>query len=135
MPPRKTNEMPTLGATGAKIGEPVPKAIIDVNTASVGVPRQPEEDLRAELSALHRQLETLQQQILDAGQSAKNSASKAILQTETVVKQYPLATVALMAAFGGLLALASRQVLAPRHREPSILRDFRDYFDRAREWI
>ncbi|ANL56931.1 membrane protein [Rhizobium phaseoli] len=135
MPRRKTNEMPTLDTTGAKIGEPVPKAIIDVNTASVGIPRQPEEDLRAELSALRRQLETLQQQILDAGQLAKDSASQAIRQTETVVKQYPLSTVALMVAVVGLLALGSRQVLAPRRREPSVLHDLRDYFDRARGWI
>lgn len=38
MPRRKVTETTTLDNRGAKIGEPVPKAVIDTKTAAVGVP-------------------------------------------------------------------------------------------------
>ncbi|ANK95224.1 MULTISPECIES: hypothetical protein [Rhizobium] len=132
MPRRKNTVGTTLDTEGAKIGEPVPKAIIDINTASVGVPRQAEGDLHTELSALRQQVDRLQQQVISAGRSAKSGAGKAVRETEALVKHYPLSTVALMAAVAGLLVFASRQLSSPRHREPSALRDLRDFYDRMR---
>ncbi|WP_064685552.1 hypothetical protein [Rhizobium bangladeshense] len=132
--PRRKNSETTLDTRRAKLGEPVPKAIIDTNTASVGVPRQPEEDLRVELSTLRKQIDMLQQQVLEAGRSAKDSAGKAIHQTEAVVKHYPLAMVMLVAAVAGVFAFASHHVASPR-REPSALRDVRDFYDRMRQRI
>jgi hypothetical protein len=41
MPPRM-DKTATLVTKGAKIGEPVPRAIVDTNTASVGIPPQPD---------------------------------------------------------------------------------------------
>lgn len=134
MPRRKNSETTTLDTRGAKLGEPVPKAIIDTNTASVGIPRQPEEDLRVELSTLRKQIDMLQQQVLEAGRAAKDSAGKAIHQTEAVVKHHPLATVMLVAAVAGVFAFASHHVSSPR-REPSALRDVRDFYDRMRQRI
>lgn len=135
MPRRKSSETTNLETSGAKIGEPVPKAIIDVNTASVGIPRQPEEDLRAELSSLRKQIGMLQQQVLGAGRLAKDRAGKAIHQTEAVVKHHPLSTVLLVAAVAGVFAFASYHVSSQRRREPSALRDIRDFYDRMRERI
>ncbi|ARO33974.1 hypothetical protein NXC14_PC00438 (plasmid) [Rhizobium sp. NXC14] len=135
MPRRKNTVGTTLDTEGAKIGEPIPKAIVDINTASVGVPRQAEDDLRTELSALRKQVDRLQQQVISAGRSAKGGAGKAVRQTGALVKHYPLSTFVLMAAVGGLLALASRQLSPPRHRGPSALRELKDFYDRVRERI
>ncbi|MBX4871896.1 hypothetical protein HJA87_20390 [Rhizobium bangladeshense] len=132
MPRRKSTETMTLDTEGAKIGEPVPKAIIDVNTASVGVPRQAEHDLRTELSALRKQIDTLQQQVMNAGQSAKGGAGKAIRQTEALVKHHPLSTFVFMAVAAGLFVVASHQLSPSRRRRPSAVRDLGDFYDRLR---
>ncbi|MBY3045834.1 hypothetical protein [Rhizobium leguminosarum] len=133
MPRRKSTETTTLDTKGAKIGEPVPKAVIDTNTASVGVPRQSDHDLAEELGALRKQIGTLQQQVLDAARSAKGSAGKAMRQTEAAVKLYPASTLLLVAAVAGALAFAGRRAALPRHRPPLALRELRDLYDTIRE--
>ncbi|MGO8064397.1 hypothetical protein AB9E28_02660 [Rhizobium leguminosarum] len=133
MPRRKSTETTTLDTKGAKIGEPVPKAVIDTNTASVGVPRQSDHDLAEELGALRKQIGTLQQQVLDAARSAKGSAGKAMRQTEAAVKLYPASTLLLVAAVAGALAFAGRRAALPRHRPPLALRELRDIYDTIRE--
>lgn len=136
MPRRKSTETRALDTSGAKIGEPVPKAIIDINAASVGIPRRPEQDLGVELSALRKQVDALQQRVLDAGRLAKGSTGKAVRQTEAVVRHYPLSTIVLMAAVAGMFALtAPRYLSPPRHHNSSALRDFRDFYGRMRERI
>ncbi|MBY5326317.1 hypothetical protein AB9E29_17210 [Rhizobium leguminosarum] len=133
MPRRKSTETTTLDTKGARIGEPVPKAVIDTNTASVGVPRQSDHDLSEELGALRKQIGTLQQQVLDAARSAKGSAGKAMRQTEAAVKLYPASTLLLVAAVAGALAFAGRRAALPRHRPPLALRELRDLYDTIRE--
>ncbi|NZD49699.1 hypothetical protein [Rhizobium leguminosarum] len=131
MPRRKSTDT-TLDTKGAKIGEPVPKAIIDTNTASVGVPRQSDHDLSEELGALRKQISSLQQQLLDAARSAKGSAGKAMRQTEATVKLYPASTLLLVAAVAGALAFAVRRAALPRHRPRPALRELRDLYDAIR---
>ncbi|ANK88823.1 MULTISPECIES: hypothetical protein [unclassified Rhizobium] len=135
MPRRKNTVGTMLDTKGAKIGEPVPKAIVDINTASVGVPRQAEQDLRTELSALRQQVDRLQQQVISAGRSAKGGAGMVVRETGALAKHYPLSTFALIAAVAGLSAFASRQLSLPRHRGPSALRELRDFYGRMRDWI
>jgi hypothetical protein len=135
MPRRKSTETTTLDTKGAKIGEPVPKAVIDRNTASVGVPRQSDHDLAEELGALRKQIGTLQQQVLDAARSVKGSAGKAMRQTEAAVKLYPASTLLLVAAVAGALAFAGRRAALPRHRPQPALRELRDLYDTIRERI
>ncbi|EJT02213.1 hypothetical protein [Rhizobium sp. CCGE 510] len=135
MPRRKSNETATLDTKGAKIGEPVPKAIIDMKTASVGIPPQPDQELREELSALRQQIDVLQQQLFDGARSLKGGARKAIRQTEAAVKLYPASTLLFVAAVAGALAFAGRRASLPRHRHQSALREFRDLYDTIRERI
>ncbi|NKL97165.1 hypothetical protein [Rhizobium leguminosarum] len=135
MPRRKSTETTTLDTKGAKIGEPIPKAVIDTNTASVGVPRQSDHDLAEELGALRKQIGTLQQQVLDAARSAKGSAGKAMRQTEAAVKLYPASTLLLIAAVAGALAFAGRRAALPRRRPQPALRELRDLYDTIRERI
>ncbi|WP_458394968.1 hypothetical protein [Rhizobium brockwellii] len=135
MPRRKSNETTTLDTKGAKIGEPVPKAIIDTNTASVGVPRQSDHDLGEELGALRKQIGALQQHVLDAARSAKGSSAKAMRQTEATVKLYPASTLLLVAAAAGALAFAVRRAALPRHRHQPALRELRDFYHTIRERI
>lgn len=135
MPRRKSTETATLDIKGAKIGEPVPKAVIDTNTASVGIPRQPDYDPREELSALRKQIDALQQQVLEAARTAKEGAGKAVRQTEATVKLYPVSTVLLAAAVAGALALAGRRAFAPRHRYSSPLDELRDLYGALRERV
>ncbi|RFB88410.1 hypothetical protein B5K11_23185 [Rhizobium leguminosarum bv. trifolii] len=135
MPRRKSNETATLDTKGAKIGEPVPKAVIDINTASVGVPRQADQDLREELSALRQQIDSLQQQILDGVRSVKGGAGKAMRRTEAVVKLYPASTLLLVAAVAAAFACAGRRASLPRPRHQSALREVRDFYDTIRARI
>ncbi|MGR9466909.1 hypothetical protein [Rhizobium leguminosarum] len=132
MPRRKSTETTTLDSRGAKIGEPVPKAVIDTNTASVGVPRQPDQDLGEELSVLRKQIGALQDQVLDAARSAKGSAGRAMRQTEAAVKLYPASTLLLVAVIAGALAFAGRRAALPRHRPQPALRELRDLYDMIR---
>ncbi|MGR8964847.1 hypothetical protein ACU8MP_28825 (plasmid) [Rhizobium leguminosarum] len=132
MPRRKSTETTTLDSRGAKIGEPVPKAVIDRNTASVGVPRQPDHDLGEELSVLRKQIGALQEQVLDAARSAKGSAGRAMRQTEAAVKLYPASTLLLVAVIAGALAFAGRRAALPRHRPQPALRELRDLYDSIR---
>ncbi|MGR9080194.1 hypothetical protein [Rhizobium leguminosarum] len=132
MPRRKSTETTTLDSRGAKIGEPVPKAVIDTNTASVGVPRQPDHDLGEELSVLRKQIGALQQQVLDAARSAKGSAGRAMRQTEAAVKLYPASTLLLVAVIAGALAFAGRRAALQRHRPQPALRELRDLYDMIR---
>ncbi|MBA1345120.1 MULTISPECIES: hypothetical protein [Rhizobium] len=133
MPRRKSTETTTLDTKGAKIGEPVPKAVIDTNTASVGVPRQTDHNLAEELGALRQQIGALQQQVLDAARSAKGNAGKAMRQTEAAVKLYPASTLLLVAAVAGALAFAGRRAALPRRRHQPALRELRDLYDTIRE--
>lgn len=132
MPRRKSTETTTLDSRGAKIGEPVPKAVIDTNTASVGVPRQPDHDLGEELSVLRKQIGALQDQVLDAARSAKGSAGRAMRQTEAAVKLYPASTLLLVAVIAYALAFAGRRAALPRHRPQPALRELRDLYDMIR---
>ncbi|MGR8927559.1 hypothetical protein ACU8MB_27990 (plasmid) [Rhizobium leguminosarum] len=132
MPRRKSTETTTLDSRGAKIGEPVPKAVIDTNTASVGVPRQPDHDLGEELSVLRKQIGALEQQVLGAARSAKGSAGRAMRQTEAAVKLYPASTLLLVAVIAGALAFAGRRAALPRHRPQPALRELRDLYDSIR---
>jgi len=125
----------TLDTTGAKIGEPVPKAIIDTNTASVGIPRQSDQGLREELSALRQQIDALQQQVFHGARAAKGGARKAVRQTQAAVKLYPASSLLLVATVAGALAFAGRRASVPRHRHQAALREVRDFYDRIRALI
>jgi len=135
MPRRKSTETATLDPEGGKIGEPVPKAVIDRSTASVGVPRQPDHGLGEELSALRLQIETLQQQIRDGARSVKRGAGKAVGQTEAAVKLYPASTLLLVAAVAAAFAFAGRRASLPRRRHQSALRKVWDFYDTIRARI
>ncbi|MBW8788153.1 hypothetical protein HLI03_13980 [Rhizobium laguerreae] len=136
MPPRKSTATKTLDTTGAKIGEPVPKAIIDTNTASVGVPRQAESDLQEDLSALRKQIDALQQRVANAAQSAKGNAGDAMRQTQAAVKHHPVSTLVVVAAVCGALALifTGRRAEPPRrYRYRPALDELREFYDSVRD--
>lgn len=135
MPRRKSTETMTLDTKGAKIGEPVPKAVIDTNTASVGVPRQADHGLQEELNTLRQQIDALQHQILHGARSVKGGARKAMRQTEAAVKLYPVSTLLIVTAAVGALAFAARRASPPRRRHQPALRELRDLYETIRERI
>lgn len=135
MPPRKRTDTAPLVAKGAKIGEPVPKAIVDTNTAVVGIPPQPDYDPREEIGALRKQMEALRQQISDAAQSVKGGARQAARQTEATVKLYPVSSLLAAAAVAGAFAfaIAGLRSSTPRSRYDRALDEVRDLYDRIRD--
>ncbi|API56143.1 hypothetical protein BMW22_31190 (plasmid) [Rhizobium leguminosarum] len=138
MPPRKSTETKTLDTKGAKIGEPVPKAIIDTNTASVGIPRQAESDLHEDLSALRKQIDALQQRVTTAARLAKENADDAMRQTQAAVKRHPVSTLVVVAVVCGAFALivAGRRAEPPRrYRYRSALDELRDLYDSVRDRV
>jgi hypothetical protein len=135
MPPRKPTETAKLESSVTKIGEPVPKAVIDVNTASVGIPPQPNRDPGVELGALRKQVETLQQQVADAAQAVKGGTRQAARQAEATVKLYPVSALLAVAAVASAFAfaIAGRRTAPPRSRYDSALDEARGLYDRVRD--
>jgi hypothetical protein len=136
MPPRKEKTV-TLVTEGAKIGEPVPRAIVDTNTASVGIPPQPDFNPAEEISALRQQVDTLRKQLAEAAGTAKVSAKAAARQTQATVKLYPVSSLFAVAAVAGAFAFAVAGLRSTRSRTryDSTLDDLRDLYDRVRDRI
>lgn len=130
--PAKT--IKTKPLVGAKIGEPVPRAIVDTNTASVGIPPQSEFDAEKEIGAIRKQMETLRQQVADASVAVQGGARQAIRQTEATVKFYPLSSLIAVAATAALFAftIAKLQVSPRRSRYDRVLEELRDGYDSVR---
>jgi hypothetical protein len=133
MPAKKTITKP-LVAEGARIGEPVPRAIVDTNTASVGIPPQPEFDAEKEIGVLRKQLEALRQQVADASVAVKGGARQAVRRTEATVKLYPLSTLGAVATAAAVVALAIAGFRTPprRTRYDRGIEDLRDLYDSVR---
>jgi len=136
MPPRK-NKTATLVTKGAKIGEPVPRAIVETNTASVGIPPQADFSAAEEISALRQQVDTLHKQLAEMTGSAKASAKAVARQTRATVKLYPVSSLIAVAAVAGAFALAVAGLRSEpsRTRYESTLDDLRDLYDRIRDRI
>jgi len=132
--PAKTTKPKTLVAEGAKIGEPVPRAIVDTNTASVGIPPQSEFDAEREIGAIRQQLETLRQQVADASVAIQGGARQAIRQTGATVKLYPLSSLIAVAATAALFAfaIAGLQGAPRRSRYDRALEELRDVYESVR---
>ena len=130
MPPRKSAR--TLTAEPVKTGEPIQKAIVDTDTSALGIPPQP--DPRNDISALQKQIETLRQQLSDAAEAVKGSATRTARQTEATVKLYPMSTLVTVAALAGVFAImvAGLRATPPRSRYERTLDDMRDFYDRMR---
>jgi len=73
---------PDASPEGARLGEPVPRAVIDKATASVGIPRQPDSDTGEEVDILRKRLEDLRQQITTASHMVRDGARQVVRQTE-----------------------------------------------------
>lgn len=125
-------ERPTLLDEGAKIGEPVPRGIVDLNTASVGIPAQPVVDAQQEIGALRRQLEAIRDQLSGA---VAGGARQAARQTKATIKLYPIPTLVVVAGLTGVfaLAVAGLKAASPRSRYDQTLDDLRSLYDRIRE--
>ncbi|UFS78951.1 MULTISPECIES: hypothetical protein [Rhizobium] len=135
MPPRKRTATAPAVTEGAKIGEPVPKAIVDTSNASVGIPPQPDYDPREEIRALRRQMESLRREISAAARSVKGGAMQAARQTEATVKLYPVSSLLAVAAVAGAFAfaIAGLRSSTPRSRYERALDEMRDLYDRIRD--
>ncbi len=130
--PAKTTKTKPLVAEGAKIGEPVPRAIVDTNTASVGIPPQPEFDAEKEIGDIRKQLETLRQKVTDASAAVQGGARQAIRQTEATVKLYPLSSLIAVAATAALFAVGIAGLQGKRSRYDRALEELRDVYDSVR---
>jgi hypothetical protein len=131
----RKKETTSLISEGAKLGEPVPRAIVDINTASVGVQPQPEFNVQEELSSLRNQLENIKQQLAVATGTVKGGARRAVKQTQATVKLHPISSLMAVAAVVGAFAIvitASRST-PRRSRYDRRLADLRDLYERARD--
>lgn len=120
---------------GVKIGEPVPRGVVETSSASVGIQPLSEFDAQEEISALRRQLETVRQQLADATAAVKGGARQVARQTEATVKLYPVSTLVTVAALAGAFAFAVAGLRASpqRSRYDRTLEDLRDMYNRVRD--
>jgi hypothetical protein len=132
--PAKKNETTALISAGAKLGEPVPRAIIDTNAGAVGIPPQPEFDAEEEIGALRKQLDALRKQVADASRKVKGGARQAARQTEATVKLYPVASLVSVAVLVCAVAFAMTGLRTPppRSRYERMLDDLSTLYGRVR---
>lgn len=116
MPPRKrTDPEKSLDTDGAAIGEPVPKSIVDTNTAAVGIPPEADRDPHQDLDMLRRELDQLRKKISRMAAVTKAGTIQAARQTEATVKLYPISSLLAAASVAAAFAFA---VSALRSRPP-----------------
>jgi hypothetical protein len=120
---------------GAKIGEPVPRGVVETSSASVGIQPLPEFDAQEEISSLRRQLETVRKQLADFTDAVKGGARQVARRTETTVELYPVSMLVAVAALAGAFAfaVAGLRAVPDRSRYDRTLDDLRDMYDRVRD--
>jgi hypothetical protein len=131
MPPRKRGTT-TLEASETKIGEAVPKAVIDSAKASVGIP--PHVYPVEEVAAMRSQLEALREQISDMASRIGDGARQTARQVEGTAKLYPMSSVLAVAGLTAVFVFAVTGICSgpPRSRSERILEDVQDLYERAR---
>jgi len=119
---------------GAKIGEPVPRGVIDTG-ASGGNQSLADFDAQKEIGALRRELESVRQQLATATGTVKDGARQVARQTEATVKLYPLSTLVTVATLAGAFAFAIVGLRAgpSRSRYERTLDDLRDMYGKVRD--
>lgn len=132
--PAKKNETASLISGGAKLGEPVPRAVIDTNAGSVGIPPQPGFNAEEEIGALRKQLDALRKQVAEASTKIKGGARQAARQTEATVKLYPVSSLMTVAVFVGAVAfaIAGLRSSPQRSRYERVLDDLGTLYGRVR---
>lgn len=126
---------PTLIAEGARLGETVPRAVIDRATASVGIPPEPGFNAGEEIDIIRKRLEDLRQQLNAASDIVRDGARQGARQAEAGVKLYPMSSLLAAAAATAALTLAIVG-LSPRSRRSRYERvfdDLRGLYDSAFE--
>lgn len=131
MPPRKRGTT-TLEASETKIGEAVPKAVIDTAKSAVGIP--PHADPVEEIAAMRSQLEALREQISETASKVGDGAKQAARHIEGTAKLYPMSSVLAVAGLTALIVFAVTGVRSapPRSRSERMLEDLQDLSERAR---
>jgi hypothetical protein len=132
--PAQKNQTASLISGGAKLGEPVPRAIIDTNVGSVGIPPQPGFNAEEEIGALRKQLDALRKQVAEASGKIKGGARQAARQTEATVKLYPVSSLMTVAVLVGAVAFAIAGLRSPppRSRYERMLDDLGTLYGRVR---
>jgi hypothetical protein len=131
MPPRKRGST-TLEASETKIGEAVPRAVIDTVNEVVGV--SPQINPVEEIAEVRGQLETLRSQIADATAKIGSGARQAGRQAEASAKLYPMSSVLAVAGLAALfvLAVTGLRSAPSRSRSQQMLDGLQDLYDRTR---
>ncbi|WP_112437322.1 hypothetical protein [Rhizobium sp.] len=124
----------TAVGDGAKIGEPVPRGVVDTSGTSPGIQSGAEFDAQKEIGTLRKELEAVRQQLATAAGTVKGGARQVARQTEATVKLYPVSTLVTVAALAGAFAFAVAGLRASpsRSRYERTLDDLRDMYDRVR---
>lgn len=131
MPPRKRGA-PTLEASETKIGEAIPRAVIDTANQVVGV--SPRLDPTEEIAEVRGQLETLRSRIADATAKIGSGARQAGRQAEATPKLYPMSSVLAVAGLAALfvVAVTGLRSAPKRSRSERIVDGLHDLYDRTR---
>jgi len=131
------NEHRTLTDHSAKIGEPVPRGVVDTSNAEVGVPAQADFNAKEEIGKLHQQIAAMREQVSSLAGSMKSGARRAARQTGATVKLYPLSTLFTVAAIAGAVAftMAIPKAAPRRSRYDRTLDELREAYSRIRDLL
>lgn len=119
----------------AKIGEPIPRGVVDPSVPVGGVQSGAEFDVEQEIGALRNEMEVVRRHIADAAGAVKGGARQVARQTEATVKLYPVSTLVTVAALAGAFAFAVAGLGAgpSRSRYDRTTDDLRELFERVRD--
>jgi hypothetical protein len=116
MPPRKPGT-PKLEASETKIGEAIPKAVIDTAHDIVGV--SPQIDPAEEIAAVRGQLDALRERVSQTAAKFSGGTYQAARRAEATAKLYPVSSVLAVAGLAALFVLAATGIRAAPFPQPA----------------
>ena len=121
----------------AKIGEPIPRGVVDTTAPFAGVQSCADFNVQEEIGALRSELEVVRRQLANAAGAVKGGARQVARQTEATVKFYPVSTLVTVAAIAGAFAfaVAGLKTSPSRSRYDRTMDDLRELYERVRDRV
>lgn len=125
------------GDDSPKIGEPIPRGVVDTTATFAGVQSGADFDVQEEIDALRSELEVVRRQLTNAAGAVKGGARQVARQTEATVKLYPMSTLVAVAAFAGAFAfaVAGLRTSPSRSHYDRTMDDLRELYERVRDRV
>ena len=130
-----TDKEDKISVNDRKIGEPIPRGVVDTTATFAAVQSGADFDVQEEIGALRSELEVVRRQLANAAGAVKGGARQVARQTEGTVKLYPVSTLVTVAALAGAFAfvVAGLRTSPSRSHYDRTMDDLRELYERVRD--